>query len=66
MNQDNARTTIKAINRWTRTYRPFEGGRTFGVDYITWRISYPQIAKTYQLAAEMITGRTGRFMPRFN
>jgi len=66
MNKNIARATIKAINRWVRNYRPFEGGKAFGVDYVTWRISYPQIAKTYQEAAEVVTGRTnGRFMPRF-
>jgi hypothetical protein len=63
--QDQARAIIKAINRHVRRNRLFAGGRTFGVDYSTWRVSFPQLSATYQAAAEILMGRSGRFMPRF-
>jgi len=61
----NHRAIIKSINRWTRKTKPFAGGRTFGVDFATWYVCYPQIAQTYLASAEVITGRKGRFMPHF-
>ena len=59
------RATLKAINRWVRKYPPFQGGRTFGVDYPTWNVCYPQTAAIFQRCAEIHTGRSGFFMPRF-
>ena len=58
-----ARATLKAINRHVRKERIFEGGRTFGVDWPTWCMCYPQLAMTFQRLAEFVTGRKGCFMP---
>jgi hypothetical protein len=63
--QQQARIFIKAINRHVKRRRLFEGGRTFGVDYTTWCVTYPQLARAYQAASEILTGRNGRFLPRF-
>lgn len=65
MNTTEARATIKAINRWVRRTRPFEGGRQFGVDWPTWSACYPQTAQVFLRSARAITGRDGLFMPRF-
>jgi hypothetical protein len=59
-----ARVIIKSINRWVRRTKPFWGGREFGVDWITWRVTYPHISAAYQRAAEILLDRDGRFMPR--
>lgn len=61
----NARAIVKTINRRCRRHRYFEGGRQFGVDYTTWVMCHPQMAFEYSRAAEALTGRKGRFIPRF-
>jgi len=61
----NARATIKAINRRIRRHGFFDGGKAFGVDYTTWSLIYPQMASTFNAACEELTGRKGRFLPRF-
>lgn len=60
-----ATAVCKAINRHCRKAQVFQGGRQFGVDYTTWAVTYPQMAHAFQKAAKIITGRDGRFMPRF-
>lgn len=65
MTTTQARQTVKAINRWVRKTKPFEGGRQYGVDYPTWVVTYPQTAQVFRAAAEVLTGRKGNFMPRF-
>jgi hypothetical protein len=61
MNQ--ARAIVKAINRRVRRHRYFEGGRLFGVDYPTWAVTHPQMAREFNKAAAVLTGRKGHFMP---
>lgn len=63
--EQEASALIKAINRWVRRTRPFEGGKQFGVDFRTWNVTYPQIASAYKAAATVIAGRPGYFMPKF-
>jgi len=60
------KATLKAINRWARRTRPFEGGMQYGVDWPTWCASYPHIASAFLRSARAITGRDGLFMPRFH
>lgn len=66
MTTNEARALVKAINRRVRRHDYFAGGRQYGVDYATWRVCYPKMAAAFQAAAEVLAGRTGRFMPRFN
>jgi hypothetical protein len=61
----NARAVIKAINRRIRRHGFFDGGRAFGVDYATWNVTYPQMASVFNQAASQLTGRPGRYLPRF-
>ena len=61
----NPRAIVKAINRKVRRHGFFDGGRAFGVDYATWCHCYPQMASVFNQAAEKITGRSGRYLPRF-
>ena len=63
MSSDEARTLVKAINRRIRRDQIFEGGKAFGVDYTTWAICYPSTASAFNAAAEILTGRSGRFLP---
>jgi len=65
--KENSRTFLKAINRYVRRKRVFDGGRTFGVDYATWQVCYPQIAKAYNQAASLFLGRpVTRALPIFS
>jgi len=61
----NHKAIIKAINRRVRRHGFFDGGKAFGVDYVTWCLSYPQMAFEFSKACEALTGRKGRFIPRF-
>jgi hypothetical protein len=63
---NNPTAILKAINRHVRRNNVFSGGRSFGVDYTTWSICYPQMSSVFNKAAQQITGRPGRFLPRFN
>lgn len=58
-----SRAILKAINRHIRKARFFDGGRQYGVDWPTWSICHPQLARTFRHHAELIAGRTGLFMP---
>jgi hypothetical protein len=49
----------KAINRWVRK------NLSPGWDYATWCAVYPQMALEFNKAVEAISGRKGRFLPRF-
>lgn len=57
--------TVKAINRHLRRKRVLEGGLKFGLDWVTWNICHPQLAKAVDYCGELITRRTGRFLPRY-
>ena len=57
MNTETAKATIKAINRHHKKNRTFYGGRKFGVDFLTWRGSFPQTAKVFNEAASVLVGR---------
>lgn len=65
MTQQTAKTIIRSINRWARRTQPFHGGRQYGVDYATWTVCYPHLAHQFQRAVECVTGRSGRFLPKF-
>ena len=62
--QARSRTILKAINRHIRTKGLMRGGRTFGVDYITWSILHPQLTQTFTEHATLLTGRPGHYLPR--
>lgn len=49
-----ARSLAKAINRHIRRRHIFEGGRTFGVDYSTWAVCYPHLAREFNQAAALL------------
>lgn len=66
MTQAEARTLCKAISRHVRRHGI---GRVYGryPDHSTWSVVHPQLARTFQRAAEILTQKTGgvmRFMPR--
>jgi hypothetical protein len=65
MNKEQATKIIKSINRRARNGKIMAGPHAYGVDFITWSITYPHLAKVYCQAGEVITERKGRFMPRF-
>lgn len=54
---------MKAINRHVRKARIFEGGKAYGVDWPTWNVCYPHLARAFCNAAEVVMGRKGLFMP---
>ena len=54
---------LKAINRYCRRRRIFEGGLQWGYDYATWSVCYPQMAREFNRAAAAIMGRPGRYLP---
>ena len=66
MTKQQAIAVVKAINRRVRRQDYFAGGRQYGVDSRTWRVTYPQTSAVYQAAAEIVAGRKGAFFPRFN
>lgn len=35
----------------------------FGVDYVTWHYTFPQMSEVVNKCAEQITGRGGNFLP---
>lgn len=59
----NHRAIIKSISRHLKKTRWCEGGKTFGVDYITWKVLNPQKANMVDYCAEAITGKKGRYIP---
>lgn len=61
MNKQTAIAIIKSINRHIRNHW-FGGMR--GWDYATWTVVYPQMAHQYSAAAQVITGRPGRYLPK--
>lgn len=58
-----AKIIIKSIDKHIRKRRIFQGGRSFGVDYITWRVSYPHLCAMFDKAGEVVMGRPGRYIP---
>lgn len=65
MSKAEAITIVKAINRHVKRHRLMSGGRTFGVDFPTWNVCYPHLAKAFREAGRVIAGRDGLFMPQF-
>ena len=55
----NPKAILKAINRYCRKNL----GK--GWDYATWTVVYPQMAFEFSRAAEAMTGRKGRYLPKF-
>ena len=65
LEQLSAKTLIKAINRRIRRKKLFEGGLQYGLDYPTWSLCYPQMSKVLNQAAKVITGKDGRYLPKY-
>ncbi len=63
--KDSAKAVIKSINRQVNKMEYFKGGKQFGVDFATWSVTCPQMAQMFSEAAKVLTGREGRFLPRF-
>lgn len=63
MDKSTAVLVLKSINRHIRRRRIFDGGRTFGVDYATWRGSFPHLSSVANDCGEAINGRRGRYLP---
>lgn len=63
MSNEEARAVAYAINRYVRRRRIGEGGRSFGVDYVTWHICHPQLSAAFNAAIEVLTGRAGKYVP---
>jgi hypothetical protein len=40
-------------------------GQEYGVDFVTWHICHPHLADVFCELGRVVTGRDGRFMPRF-
>lgn len=66
MNKEIAQSIVKSINRHCRKVEMFKGGREYGIDFSTFSTCYPQISKVFCNAAEILVGRKGKFLPRFN
>jgi hypothetical protein len=56
MAPEDARSVAFAINRYVRRRRIGEGGRSFGVEYVTWHICHPQLSTAFNAAIEVLTG----------
>jgi hypothetical protein len=59
----NPKSILKSINRHVKKNRLFEGGRSFGVDFATWQVNYPQMCREFCKAAQQLLGREGNFLP---
>jgi len=64
MNAPEARTLAKAINRRLRRTKAFYGGGPWGLDFATFQATYPQMCQAFNQAAEILTGKPGRYIPR--
>lgn len=63
MTKAQAKKICKKINAWVKRENPFEGGKSFGVDFATWCVVYPEKARGFCEAATVLTGKAGRYMP---
>ena len=54
MNLIQAIAIVKAINRYLRKVRMFNGGGGFGLDYATWTALYPRMSHIYNVAASEV------------
>ena len=61
MDKTQAIAIAKSINRHVR--RNWHGGM-FGWDYATFSVCFPRTCAVFNEAAEVITGRERRFLPR--
>ena len=65
MTKREATAIVKSINRWVRKTRSMRSVHpSWGVDFRTWSILYPQTAYQYQAAARVLAGRDGNFLPK--
>lgn len=61
MNANEAKATMKSINRQIRKH--WYGGM-IGWDFTTFTVIYPRISGVFNQAAEVLTGRKGRYLPK--
>ena len=63
MNTQEATTLLKAINRRLRRTRAFQGGTQYGIDYNTWCITFPRMARSFTAAARVLVPGCTRPVP---